>query len=67
MIWEWICLNYTISTDEAIEARRETEADWVRRYCGPVFSWARRKLPRADWGRDNDRFVSYKIQIIHWF
>jgi hypothetical protein len=30
-----------------------------------VFSWARRKLPRADWGRDNDRFVSYKIQMIN--
>ncbi len=58
-------MNYTKSTDEAIEARREPEADWDRRYCGPVFSWARRKLPRADWGRDNDRFVSYKIQMIN--
>ncbi len=56
-----IIFNYTKSTIEAMEPRREPEIDWDRRYCGPVFSCAWRKLARADWGRDNDRWVSYKI------
>ncbi len=66
----FLILNYfnsTKSTDEAMEARREPETDWDWRYCDPVFSCARRKLPWADWGRDNDLWVSYKIQMINWF
>ena len=51
----WINCNITKSTDEAMEARREPEADCDRKYCGPVFSCAERKLPRADCGRDTDR------------
>ena len=52
--------NYTRFTDGATEPR----ADWDRGSCGPVFSWARRKLPWTDCGRDADRWVSYIIRII---